>query len=956
MKKTKILTVLGVLLAMGITACGGNKASSKSEEKSSQSQSQPASSVAPAPASSSSQPASTPDTSAPEQGSSSSSSAVAHVHVWNLPNKDELEAEYAEIDPAPTCTEAGVKTWYCECGETKTEAVKKLGHDFGEWTEKTAATCTVDGVEERACKRAGCTEKETRAIKAAHDWDEAQVVEAGTDPANQVGYTLASCKVCHAIKAEIIAKDAKFYKGSIKSGTPSSSFKLNSKNDKAYWRFTLAGTKMYKGMLYQYAAMDSWSGNTERTYAQTSTSGDHAPTYPLGNFDAIVNGDRLDKSQWIDTPYSELLAEGDDSSTLMGDNFSPVALAPMGECVIQPGTNEITYERLGSYNLIINKLVFIGSEYEHTHVAATEWTSDADGHWHACTEMGCPNGKADAPVAHTFEEKAEDARNKAATCSEEGAKVEKCSVCGYEKVTPIAKIAHTYPNDGAYTQTKAPTCTEAGEKERQCSVCNAKDVQPVPALGHTFGDAVENYAAVTEGENQHIAATAHNCSVCEKSALRWSALDYDKTLSSGTSEVKVNGSATNNAVKTGNAENDGGQNNANPAVSVGNHYVYKVNVGAAVEKAGLSFRIFTRTSAYPVFKTQSNDGKRGNYYDESTQTFTAAPARYGVRINGQEVYFDEDLLAAEGNAATSKDLWFDFPLQSFSLVEGVNTIDVYSMGGYSQQGILEFQVTGLAHVTPSHLHNGGDAWVSDNADHWHACTAEGCPIADGVYDKAAHDWNDVVEVTAPTCTTAGAGTKECKICHKVVDVEIPALGHNISAGAAVKNSVDKDVAPLTCSRGDVEGYEIALADYEGTADAIASDGKLAKSAEMTWKFKLTADGEGHYRAGTVSFIMCAKLNGGMTGWGTNQTPADTAFANDYSLKVGEKSGTVTCAGKQLGANFGATVDDAVYFEFGTIAFEESDLVNGELVITVTQAANQGYRFRYQDNVRIIYIA
>ena len=45
----------------------------------------------------------------------------------------------------------------------------------------------------------------------------------------------------------------------------------------------------------------------------------------------MVNGDRVDKSQWIDTPYSELLAEGDDSSEMMGSDFSPVALAPMGE-------------------------------------------------------------------------------------------------------------------------------------------------------------------------------------------------------------------------------------------------------------------------------------------------------------------------------------------------------------------------------------------------------------------------------------------------------------------------------------------------------------------------------------------------------------------------------------------------------------------------------------------------
>ena len=232
MKKTKILTVLGVLLALGITACGGNKTSSKSEEKSSQSQ--PASSVEPAPASTS-QPASTPDTSAPAQDSSSSSSAVAHVHVWALPNKDELMDEFSEVDPEPSCTEAGVRTWYCECGETKTEAVKKLGHEWGNWTEKTAATCEQDGVEERECSR--CHEKEEQPIKAAHKWGEAQTVAAGAE--NQVSYKLQTCSVCGAYKATIKATDCSFVKGSIKSSTPSGYFKLNSKNDKAIWRFNV---------------------------------------------------------------------------------------------------------------------------------------------------------------------------------------------------------------------------------------------------------------------------------------------------------------------------------------------------------------------------------------------------------------------------------------------------------------------------------------------------------------------------------------------------------------------------------------------------------------------------------------------------------------------------------------------------------------------------------------------
>ena len=177
MKKKVLLTSLACmsLLFSGLVACNNSASSSKQESKS---ESQPASSVQPsseAQPASSVEPASTPDTSAPEQGSSSSSSAVAHVHVWDMPNKDELEEEYAEVDTPATCEQAGQKTWYCECGETRTEAIKQLGHDFGEWTVKTPATCTKGTEQQRECSR--CDEVDTKFLDDAlgHEWGETPI-------------------------------------------------------------------------------------------------------------------------------------------------------------------------------------------------------------------------------------------------------------------------------------------------------------------------------------------------------------------------------------------------------------------------------------------------------------------------------------------------------------------------------------------------------------------------------------------------------------------------------------------------------------------------------------------------------------------------------------------------------------------------------------------------------------
>ena len=878
MKKAKILAVFGILLAMGITACnkGGDE----------QSQEAPASQ---------------------EQGGSQE-----HTHEFG---------EWHQT-VAPTCEGKGKEERECACGEKESRDVKALGHDFGEWTVKTAATCTVDGQEERACKRAGCDKKETRVIKAAHDWDAEQAVAAGTDPADQVGYKLAVCKKGDAVKADLKATDAKFYQGKIKSSTPSGYFKLNSTNDKAYWKFTVAGTKMYKGMLYQLGAMDSFSGNTERSYAQTSTSGDHAPKYPLGNFDVVVNGASLDKSQWIDTPYSELLADGEDSSA-MGDNYSPICLCPIGEAYIVPGLNEITYERLGSYNLIISDLIFIGSEYEHTHNTASTWSSDDTQHWHACSVPGCPlNGKIDA-AAHTFGDWVE---NKAATCSAKGERQHTCTVCGKVVKEEVEKIAHTYPNDGAYTQTKAPTCTEAGSKERQCSVCEEKDVQVVPALGHDFGEVVENYAAVTEGENQHIAATAHNCSRCNVSALRWNARSFDAASSSTGLDLTHDGDKSVRFA-SGVVENKGGE------AAVGSHIVYKINnPGAALAKVGLSFKIkntagsgWGASAVAPVFGTITGDSSVGAIANPDG-TFTTATHRYGLKVNNVEYFLGDD---AYGNQASVTG-WFDWPVE-FPLAAGVNTIDVFAYAGY-RADMYEFQIVGLEHVTPSHVHNGADAWVTDDNNHWHACTADGCPIADGIYDKAAHDWDEVVVTTQPTCDTKGAGTKECKVCHKVVNVEIAAKGHTWVAGDPVAKTET------------TSGYKVSECSvcHKHMITIDAKDGDLNGKMSSSYKLNNNNDAARYVFpavAGTAK--LCLKLGYGngnastrfQTGKNGGQSKVDPLPDGHTNTSIVVNEGDVTLPDKtwlEMGiSNYGA--DNAKLIEIADVT-----LVAEGNVITITR--------------------
>lgn len=141
----------------------------------------------------------------------------------------------------------------------------------------------------------------------------------------------------------------------------------------------------------------------------------------------------------------------------------------------------------------------------------TEWSMDADNHWHACTACG---GGKNALAAHVFDNSCDTTCN---TCGytreithtpsadyshDDNGHWKVCSVCGKTiealethkggKATCIAKAICTvcgqpYGTTGAHNasnwhQTKAPTFTEPGEKTGHCDVCNKDVIAIVPML------------------------------------------------------------------------------------------------------------------------------------------------------------------------------------------------------------------------------------------------------------------------------------------------------------------------------------------------------------------------------------------------------------------------------------------------------------------------------------------
>ncbi len=110
------------------------------------------------------------------------------------------------ITGAADCTNNGSRDRSCtECGETETETIEKLGHDFSkDWTTDQAAGCTTPGVKSHHCTR--CDERTdiTEIPAAGHSFGEWNITRAADCTNN--GSRERSCTECGETETETIEK------------------------------------------------------------------------------------------------------------------------------------------------------------------------------------------------------------------------------------------------------------------------------------------------------------------------------------------------------------------------------------------------------------------------------------------------------------------------------------------------------------------------------------------------------------------------------------------------------------------------------------------------------------------------------------------------------------------------------------------------------------------------------
>ena len=110
-----------------------------------------------------------------------------------------------------TCTEPG-KEADQKCSRCDAvidgAAIPALGHDWGEWAQTKAPTCTGNGEEQRVCRNDE-THKEAWEVAAlGHKWDAGKVTKEATAAAE--GVRTFTCTVCGETKTEPIPRTDAF--------------------------------------------------------------------------------------------------------------------------------------------------------------------------------------------------------------------------------------------------------------------------------------------------------------------------------------------------------------------------------------------------------------------------------------------------------------------------------------------------------------------------------------------------------------------------------------------------------------------------------------------------------------------------------------------------------------------------------------------------------------------------
>lgn len=390
---------------------------------------------------------------------------TTHIHTWD-------EGKYSV---EPTCKDAGKKLFTCtDCGDTKTVAVKSLGHDY-HLVRTDPATCTTPAINHYACSRCEDTvdqeDKDHPAL--GHDWKKN---DDGTVTCQRCGQTHE-----HKWNTEVISEASCTTDGvtrhtcSICGDTYDDVVKGGHK-----WTYKKTGTNTS-------VCLCTVCGKTKEHDFSIFSDKESEKKDPTCSKAGMVVATCADcgRRRWV---Y-------DETRPALGHDWK------------DNGDGTATCQREGC-----------GKSHTHTldegEVTKKPSCEEKGVKTYRCTETNCNYTKTEdiAATGHNWNDGKITTK---ASCDHTGVKTYTCKTCGDTRTETIAMLEHTW--DEGQVTTK-PSCTEKGIRTYTCKVCKATKTEDIEATGHDY--KVKDHKDATCTEDGYTTSVCKNCGDEKKETIK----------------------------------------------------------------------------------------------------------------------------------------------------------------------------------------------------------------------------------------------------------------------------------------------------------------------------------------------------------------------------------------------------------------------------------------------------
>lgn len=398
---------------------------------------------------------------------------TTHIHTWD-------EGKYSV---EPTCKDAGKKLFTCtDCGDTKTVAVKSLGHDY-QLVRTDPATCTTPAINHYACSRCEDTvdqeDKDHPAL--GHDWKKN---DDGTVTCQRCGQTHE-----HKWNTEVISEAS----------------------------CTTDGVTRHTCSICGDTYDDVVKGGHKWTYKKTGTNTSVCLCTVCGKTKehdfSIFSDKESEKKDPTCTKAGMVVATCADCGRRrwVYDETRPA----LGHDWKDNGDGTATCQREGC-----------GKSHTHTldegEVTKKPSCEDTGVKTYHCKEADCNYTKTE-DIAATGHNWNDGKITTEASCDHTGVKTYTCKTCGDTRTETIPMLEHTW--DEGQVTTK-PSCTEKGIRTYTCKVCKATKTEDIEATGHDY--KVKDHKDATCTEDGYTTSVCKNCGDEKKETIKATGHDWNK--------------------------------------------------------------------------------------------------------------------------------------------------------------------------------------------------------------------------------------------------------------------------------------------------------------------------------------------------------------------------------------------------------------------------------------------